>query len=343
MQHIIQKVLAEAGYRQISCNVPSISLHIMDTDTESTPVIVTIDETQGLILSLEQFRHISLQLRNFLKKQELYHCVFMYLLITEDDSSSDRLFPEFKNFWRIVPSQGLVMAYEDADPLFTPLQQMLETHITPEASVPAQGAYPEGETKMLPLVTIALVAINVIIFIYSNLLSGNSREIIDWGALGYTYITEYHEWYRFITSMFLHLDFNHLFNNMLVLYFIGVYLENYLGHGKYLLLYFSTGLLAGCTSIVYNIMISDPTSSVGASGAIFGVMGGLVVSIFQTHRQKRELDLRRVLFMVFLSLYGGFTSQGVDNSAHVGGFISGVLAGILLTLHRTEKGIRIHD
>ena len=341
MQHIIHTTLAEAGYQLISCNIPSISLYIMESDNESTPVIVTIDETQGLILDLEQFQHISYQLREFLKERSLYHCVFMYLLISEDDTSPKRLFPEFKNFWRIIPSQGVVMAYEDADPLFTPLQHQLEQKIA--AQTPSQENHSDKKIYDYPLVTIILVAVNVLIFLYSDLISGKNAEITDWGALGTVSITERHEWYRFITSMFLHIDGEHLFNNMVVLYFIGVYLENYLGHGKYLLLYFSTGLLAGCTSIVYNIVINDPTPSVGASGAIFGVIGGLVVAILQTHKRRRELDIRRVFFMVFLSLYSGFTSQGVNNTAHVGGFISGILICILLTLNRTEKGIQIHD
>lgn len=342
MQNIIRTTLTEKGYQQISCNIPSISLYIMNTGDESTPVIVTIDETQGLILSLEQFRHISLTLREFLKEKELYHCIFMYLLITEDDTSADRLFPEFKNFWRIIPSQGIVMAYEDADPLFTPLQRQLESRLAMQTS----DAYGNPSAKPIteyPLVTIMIVAVNVIIFLYCDLFSANGGKIIDWGSLGYTDILEHHDWYRFISSMFLHLNGEHIFNNMLVLYFIGAYLENYLGHGKYLLLYFSTGILADCTSIVYNIMIGDTTPSIGASGAIFGIVGGLVVAIFQNRKKSQDISLRRTFFMIFLSLYNGFTSQGVDNAAHIGGCISGILLCILLTLHRTEKGRQIHD
>ncbi|MCH5267250.1 MAG: rhomboid family intramembrane serine protease [Lachnospiraceae bacterium] len=342
MQNIIRTVLTERGYQPISCNIPSISLYIMNTDDETTQVIVTIDETQGGYFSLKQFQHISWKIRDFLKEKELYHCLFMYLLISEDDTSADRLFPEFKNFCRIIPSQGAVMAYEDADPAFTPLQRQLESKLAVQASDAYDSASPKAISDY-PFMTIVIVAINVIIFLYCDLFSGNSGKIIDWGALGYTEILGHHDWYRFISSMFLHLNGEHIFNNMLVLYFIGAYLENYLGHGKYLLLYFSTGILAGCTSIVYNIMISDPTPSIGASGAVFGIVGGLIVAILQNRKKRQDISLRRLFFMIFLSLYNGFTSQGVDNAAHIGGCISGILLCILLTLHRTEKGRQIHD
>lgn len=340
MNTLIHRILTENGYEEIPCNIPSIALHLQETDDAATPVIVTIDETKGPQFSLGQFEHISEQLREFLRNKELRHCVFLYLLITEDDRSAARLFPHFENFWRIVPSSGMVMAYEDADAQFTPLQRQMESRLN--GSIPESSLeYPAKPIGSYPLVTIALVAINVIVFLYSDLLSGRAQDILDWGSLGYMSITEHQEWYRFITSMFLHLDGEHIFNNMLVLIFIGSYMERYLGHGKYLILYFSAGLLADCTSMLYNIIMSDPTSSVGASGAIFGVMGGLVVAILQTRRQQRQWDIRRIAFMIFFSLYGGFTSQGVDNSAHVGGFLSGVLFCILLSLK--QKGTQIHD
>lgn len=340
MQTIIDGVLEKNGYEKISCNIPSIALYIQQTDSEETPVIISIDETQGLSLSLEQFEHISEQLREFLMHKMLHHCIFLYLLITDDDSSAGRLFPRFENFWRIAPLRGIVMAYEDADALFTPLQRQLEAQLF-EDSPAAVSKRDIKHIDKYPFVTIALVAVNVLIFLYSDLLSGNTEEILDWGALGYQSITEHQEWYRFITCIFLHSGIDHIFSNMLALIFIGSYLESYLGHGKYLFLYFSAGLLADCTSILYNVMISDPTSSVGASGAIFGVMGGLVVAILQSRRMQQQLDYRRIGFMIFFSLYGGFMSQGVDNSAHVGGFLSGVLLCILLSLK--QKGKQIHD
>lgn len=90
--------------------------------------------------------------------------------------------------------------------------------------------------------------------------------------------------------------------------------------------------------MVYNMIQNDPTPSAGASGAIFGAIGGLVFVVWHMHRSQRSYDLRRVLFMAALSLYTGFASQSVDNAAHVGGFVSGFLITGLLLLTLNRKG-----
>ncbi|MDO4166545.1 MAG: rhomboid family intramembrane serine protease [Eubacteriales bacterium] len=196
----------------------------------------------------------------------------------------------------------------------------------------------QEKTRVSPTATIILIAINVIVFLYTDLFLLSPATFIANGASGYYPVLHDHEYYRMVTSMFLHADLDHIFNNMLVLGVLGYYIEENMGHLRFLMLYFCSGLLAGCTSIVYNMLQMDLTTSIGASGAIFGLMGGIVFMVWHQHRNHRELDLRRLAFMVFLSLYGGFTSQGVDNAAHVGGFLSGILVTALLYLTLNRKG-----
>lgn len=194
------------------------------------------------------------------------------------------------------------------------------------------------ESNTSPVGTIILIAVNVIVFLCTDLLMTEPGSFIEKGADGYYLVFHNHEYYRLITSMFLHADLDHIFNNMLVLAVLGYYIEENMGHFPFLVLYFCSGILAGCTSNVYNMLQMDLTTSIGASGAIFGLMGGIVFMVWHQHRNHRELDLRRLGFMVFLSLYGGFTSQGVDNAAHVGGFLSGILITALLYLILNRKG-----
>lgn len=99
------------------------------------------------------------------------------------------------------------------------------------------------------------------------------------GALSAELVFDKQEWYRLFTSMFLHISGEHIFNNMITLIFIGAYLERRLGHIRYLILYLVSGLLAGCTSIVYNVVIHSASTSVGASGAIYGLMGALILAL----------------------------------------------------------------
>ncbi|HBA96677.1 MAG TPA: hypothetical protein DCZ23_01075 [Lachnospiraceae bacterium] len=82
--------------------------------------------------------------------------------------------------------------------------------------------------------------------------------------------------------------------------------------------------------MIYNMLQYNYTESIGASGAIFGIMGSLLCILLIRHRQADKIDLQRVIFMAFLSLYGGFTSQGVDNAAHIGGFLGGLFITFIL-------------
>ena len=199
------------------------------------------------------------------------------------------------------------------------------------------------DNEINPLMSTAnttIIIVNIIVFILTDFfgLSFGGEYLIDAGSLSWDRVINYHEYYRIITSTFLHADIDHIFNNMLVLFFLGTYIEQYMGRIKYLIIYFSSGIIAGFTSMVYNMLRYNYTESIGASGAVFGIMGALLYILLIRHHKYHDLDLRRVAFMIFLSLYGGFTSQGVDNAAHVGGFISGIIIAVLLNIiHFKER------
>lgn len=156
------------------------------------------------------------------------------------------------------------------------------------------------------------------------------------GALGWYFVMEEGEWYRLFTSMFLHMDGSHLFNNLLVLGYIGSWVERELGSWRYGVLYLGSGLLAGCTSMLYNMVQNDYVVSVGASGAVFGTIGALLYLVLVQKRRKVQYNKRQIAFMAFFSLYGGFASQGVDNAAHIGGFVAGFALAGLLTMHNAR-------
>lgn len=192
--------------------------------------------------------------------------------------------------------------------------------------------------KPFPIVTIALIAINVIVFLFTDLFFWGSNWFMEKGAEGYDPVLHDHEYYRMITSMFLHANLDHIFNNMLLLGVLGYYIEEELGHIRFFILYFCSGLLAGGTSMVYNMTQMNLVTSIGASGAIFGLMGGLAALIWHLHREDRKISFSRLALMIFLCLYCGFASEGTDNAAHVGGFLSGIVLTTLLYPNLFRKG-----
>lgn len=147
------------------------------------------------------------------------------------------------------------------------------------------------------------------------------------------------EWYRLITYLFLHSGPDHLINNMLILFFMGSALERYLGKIKYLVLYFSSGILAAIGSIVYNMMCSTSFPvCIGASGAVFGVSGAMACLVLINRGNLEGLTKKQMLVFLGLSVYGGFVSQGVDNIAHITGLLSGfVLAALLYRRKPSEE------
>lgn len=194
------------------------------------------------------------------------------------------------------------------------------------------GKEPKDIGDYFSLINAIIIALNIVVFVIVDLShsSTNTEWMLRCGAMYWPYIIEKGEFFRLVTSMFLHFGIAHLFNNMLVLWFIGGTLEKLVGHLKYVFIYFISGVLAGGASIGYNILSGQTPVAAGASGAIFGVVGALLYVVLLNRGSAEGLTKRQMLIFVFLSLYSGFANQGVDNSAHIGGFISGFLLALLL-------------
>ena len=186
----------------------------------------------------------------------------------------------------------------------------------------------------LPIVSGILVAANVIVYLICTF-TGNLLYNI--GELDAAAVLIRGEYGRIIYSMFLHAGIDHLFNNMVILFFLGAMIEKVTGHIQLLLIYLLSGIGANICSLLYKVMTMDSMASVGASGAIFGLDGVLLAWILLDRQAMPDVTPRRVLLMIVLSLYSGFTAHNIDNAAHVGGLLTGFTAGALLCALRRRK------
>ncbi len=185
--------------------------------------------------------------------------------------------------------------------------------------------------------TTGLIVINVLVFFLLSL-RGDTESgyfMLQYGAMYEPLVTDGHEYYRLITSLFLHFGIQHLLNNMVMLGALGYQLENEVGRVKFLLIYFISGIGGNLCSLYWNVSHGEQVISAGASGAIFGLMGSLLYIVAVNRGRLGRLSGRGMLIMVALSLYFGLTSSGVDNSAHIGGLICGILITVLL--YRRKK------
>ncbi len=191
------------------------------------------------------------------------------------------------------------------------------------------------EPKLTPVNT-CIIGINVAIFLFMTMAGDVLADVIYFlGAMEWNAILNGGEYYRLFTSMFLHFDVDHLFHNMVFLFFVGCYMEEALGSIKYLVFYLLSGVGAGMVSMYYDRLMELNVISAGASGAVFGVVGGLLYIVIRNKGRYEGIGLTGILIMVFGSISYGFMESGVDNAAHIGGFLSGFLFSVLL--YRKKK------
>ena len=150
------------------------------------------------------------------------------------------------------------------------------------------------------------------------------------------------QYWRLLTSVFLHAGLSHLGSNLLVQILMGNIVERNLGHVRYLILFLLSGIGGNIVSVLYDNALGVNTYSVGASGAVFGVMGVLVLLIVKGRKKLRSGSsmLPRAAFAVFYAVYSGFKNPYTDNAAHIGGLATGVLLGLILTFDLEEADLR---
>ena len=189
------------------------------------------------------------------------------------------------------------------------------------------------------VLNLIVIAANILIFLLVSVTGGTDdmENMIRWGA-AYTPLIRQGETYRLFTCMFLHFGIQHLFSNMLLLLFVGDYLERIAGKVTYFAVYFLGGLTGSVCSYRYELNRGE--SVVSAGGFRRCVCGPR--RDCNSHDTEpghlEDLSLKRLAVMIVLTLVVGFQSSNVDNFAHIGGFVGGAVVMLLLSpFYLTKK------
>jgi membrane associated rhomboid family serine protease len=188
-------------------------------------------------------------------------------------------------------------------------------------------ALPGGER---PVATISLLVLNTVMLLFTAVLSGTAWGLLDpdpvalcrLGALNAPAIAESGQWWRLLTVMVLHGGLIHWAFNSWALWAFGPMLEGLLGRARFLALYVGSGLVGAGASFAFN----QTLLGVGASGAIFGLLGALIAYFYRRRQQGGSVPLQSLLVVLLLNLLIASRSQSIDNLAHVGGFLAGLAA-----------------
>ena len=187
-----------------------------------------------------------------------------------------------------------------------------------------------------PVVTYILIVLNLMVFLYGVLhghdelinMFGNNYELVQNG-----------EFYRLFTCMFVHADILHILFNMIALYSIGPVVERYYGKSKFLLIYLVSGLLG---SIFSGVFMTADSISIGASGAIFGLLGSICYFTYYYRATLQGILRGSIMPVIIINLVIGFLSSSIDLSAHIGGLIGGILISMAIGIgdkHRKSDQI----
>ena len=183
-----------------------------------------------------------------------------------------------------------------------------------------------------------IIGVNIIVFALMEIFgdTDNLTFMLKCGAAYTPWILD-GQWYRLFTSMFLHFGVSHLLNNMVLLLFLGDMLEEAAGKWRYLLIYLGGGLAGNIVSLLMDYRTGEMVVSAGASGAVFAVIGGIFVILIKQRGKVENLTLPRLVFVIFLSIYHGFQSTGIDNAAHIGGLLGGIILAFFVYRKKTPK------
>ena len=176
--------------------------------------------------------------------------------------------------------------------------------------------------------TAALLILNLTAFAVE--LSAGPEKILPAGGSTFPLSLGPEPW-RLLTSMFLHFSPEHLFSNMLALFVTGSIIERAFGHGKFLLIYFVSGIAAGFVSCLWHRYTGEAVLSAGASGAVFSLTGSLLAMALFHRTAEFGIDAKRVPLAVLLTLLAGMETN-VDTAAHTGGLLAGFLISVLFLM-----------
>ena len=179
-------------------------------------------------------------------------------------------------------------------------------------------------------VTFTLMIINIIVYTFTAFKSGgtdiNIFVLISYGAK-VNELIHAGEYYRLFTSAFLHADFMHILFNMYALFALGRIVEEFMGKWKMLGIYCFSALTGGILSYLYT-----PNVAVGASGAVFGLLGAILMITLLGKKKSMKSMFSRIMIVLAINLFSGFTSSNIDNFGHIGGLLGGIVITTLILI-----------
>lgn len=334
----IVRSISESGYMAMNSNLINMAVFSKTFDKVADVVLVVVNS--NMTYNKEQLESIAFQIeRKFLLKGSMKVNI-QYVVMTDNiDRDKDMCTCGNASVWFADLLANRIISFENFNDEFKDLYSKLDDTLAMESGSQVDESE-KVDLRKIPFVTIGLFVVNMIVFLLVEL-NGSSYDteyMLKCGAADWKLIFREHEYYRLVTCMFLHFGISHIANNMFSLLIVGKDVEKIYGRVRMLIIYFVSGIGASLVSAYVNMVRGQEVVSAGASGAIFGIIGAVVIgSLFESGEQVR--NVRRVFILILIMALCG--SGHVDNAAHAGGFLVGVAVSfiIMLIMNRKRAGM----
>lgn len=321
----ISEKLIQQGYVQSTRDRRIAEFLIQITEDKKMNICSIIKNVNGVWLTADQIVDSAKQLERKFLLSGYSDVTVMHIIFTDHAEQVSMLEEENIRFWLVDMKDNRLKIFENQPDDYCGtkkvIEHALENMSQEEPDRKVKQRKPAGRVSF---VTAAIVVVNIMVFFLCEFLGSTEDTgfMVNMGAMEYRRMSENHEFYRLLTCMFLHFGLAHLVNNMFMLGVVGTQVEQWLGHLRYALIYLISGLGASITSLAYHRIMGEDVVSAGASGAIYGIFGALLIMILK--KRADETTRSRVLFVVALLIIGSF-QENVDFAAHVGGLVVGVI------------------
>lgn len=335
----LEQYLSAQDFFQLPSRLSELSAYIR-MERNYVNVLQLIDYKSNLYLSSDQYEEIKAAMRDIFREKGFGEVHILTVILAEDIEKGKALAPEDSFCWLIdVNIPSLVVEdtrVQDFYGMRGMLQEFVDTYEErPDEPVPS--SYEAEQQKIsfwsrineyihsMPVVTVILIAANIVVY-FLCLSTGNI--LYSLGETGLTLVGG-GQWYRLLTAMFLHADLDHIFSNMLLLYFLGAMLEPKLHRFRFATVYLLSGILGNVISLCYEEISGIPYASFGASGAVYGLIGATLLLVVK-YNQVLKISLSQMILLVIYCVYSSFTGQNINAAAHIGGLAAGFLLTLIL-------------
>lgn len=319
------QVAEKHGFIRTSCSIRQLYVFHREGENGFVDLCFFIDQTTKDYITPETVEQLRHRLEDKLSEMGYLHVNYIYMICSDNPEREKSFLNQNTAFWILDTIGKRIMIFDEQPEDFCDMKAGLEEALLSNSF----------SLKNIPRVTAALILINLLCFL--PMLFQASDDFISQWASNWKCVYEEGEYYRLFTSMFLHFNLEHLMNNMLSLAFLGAIIERSIGSIRFCLIYLGSGLGGSFLSTLYYMKQNTDAFyySAGASGAVYGILGALLVLVLIKNVDFHRLKPINLLILAFLFISDGFFStENIDNFAHIGGFITGMLITFLSCLYK---------